>query len=97
MSAYRYLPSTPGEISDLLSAMFLYLPEYQLPNSNLDMAGEFSLIRESLGIIKSKIGEEKFAALMQMSYESEAFYNADDIKTGGSKLREMKSLLRKKK
>lgn len=94
MTPYRYVPSTAGDVLDLLSAMFLYLPEFQLPNSELDMAGEFLLLRESLGIIKPKIGEIKYAELLELSNESEKLYINSDMKNGAFKLKEMQALIR---
>ena len=65
-----------------------------MPNSDLNMPETFAELRESLEIIRSKIGVETHGKLMQMSHEAERFFVDQDEKGGVSKLRDMKKILR---
>ncbi len=97
MPPYRYLPSTLGQIVDRLGAMALCFPEHQLPLSDLEMTDEFEELRESLGIVRSKLGEERYASLIAMSRQSEQSYLENDELGGGRTLREMQALIRKRR
>ena len=53
-------------------------------------------MRESLEIVRSKIGVERYEKLMQMSHEAERFFVDQDETGGVSKLRDMKKVLRER-
>lgn len=95
--AYRYVPSTPSEVVDRLGALSLCLPDHQRPHSKLDMAGEFALLRESLEIIRPKIGVDRYDKAVEMSHEAEAFYNDGDTNEGGWRLNDIQSLVSKRR
>lgn len=93
MTAYRYIPSTPGDVVDRLGAMSLCLPDHPLPSSGLDMQGAFAELHESLGIIRPRIGDERFLRATEMAKESEQFYVGGDELAGGRMLREMQKVI----
>ena len=94
MTAYRYVPATLGQVSDYIGTMSLCFPDHPMPNSDLNMPETFAELRESLEIVRSKIGVERYEKLMQMSHEAERFFVDQDEKGGVSKLRNMKKILR---
>lgn len=94
--SYRYVPETKGEVSDLIGAMTLCMPDMELPHTNLGLDGAYALLEESLGIIRSKIGDEKYHTLIAMARESKQHFGEGDDRSGIHMLQDMGELLRKR-
>ena len=47
--------------------MALCLPDHPLPLSELDLKGEFAELHESLGLIRQRIGDERFLSATEMA------------------------------
>ena len=97
MTPYRYVPSTSGQVVDMLGAMALCLPNHRLPNSKLDMAGEFALLRESLEFIRPKIGVDRYDKAVEISHEAEALYIEGDANEGGWRLNDIQALISRRR
>ena len=75
-----YIPSNIGQISDFLGAMVLCMPDMEMPNSGLDMDGAFARLEHCLGLIRAKVGEEKYHQLIEMARASkQTFVDGDDL------------------
>lgn len=96
-----YTPKTIGEFVDKLAGMATYAPKYeQLYNPDGDPAGEFSITREGLVNIKSKIGELAYDYLLARVEENWARLqtgNAEDLRQLKLSFGEMAHFLRVKK
>ena len=98
MTAYRYTPSTPIEVVELLSAMFLRLPDHKLPIDDVDAGVDsaFKFLRECLGFIRSNLGDERFLRALEMSHEAEEMYNQGNVRSGGFRLKDIQALIRRR-
>jgi hypothetical protein len=88
---------------DYLGMMMLDSPTFidrtgYFPSRNLDMA--FSELNEGLGVIRKKLGEERYLKLMDMSDRMRAHFEADpedktdDTIKGREIIHEMETLLK---
>ena len=88
-----YIPSSIGEISDQIGAMVLCMPDMELPNSGLGFEGAYAQIEESFGIVRTKLGEDKYLALIDMARKSRNLFAVGSNKEGRKVLMEMKKQL----
>ncbi|MFZ5748782.1 MAG: hypothetical protein ACOY45_14150 [Pseudomonadota bacterium] len=89
-----YIPSNIGQISDRIGAMVLCMPDMELPNTDLGMDGAFAQLEHSLGLVRAKLGDDKYHRLIEMARESKrVFIDGDDL-GGRVILADMKKLLR---
>jgi hypothetical protein len=100
-----YIPKGIGEISDFLSMMMLKSPTFvdrtgYFPGRNLETT--FCELNEGLGLIRGKLGEDRYLKVKEMSDRMRAHFEADpedktdDSLKGREIIREMKTLLRQK-
>jgi hypothetical protein len=90
-----YVPTTRGELSDYIGSLVLCLPDMEISNSGLDMAGAYRLLEHSLGLVRTKIGDERYHALIAMARQSHEHFQNDESKAGRRLLQDMGKLLRK--
>lgn len=83
-----YIPQSLSEIWDLLGSMWLSAPTFldklgDFPERNID--SEFHILVESFGIVRKKLGEERYARLVDLAGRAKALFAADpEDKTGDS-------------
>jgi hypothetical protein len=83
-----YVPKTLSEIWDKLGSMWLSNPTFvdiagQFPFRNIDT--EFYALTESFGVVRKKLGEERYVKLIDLAARAKASFAADpDDKTGES-------------
>jgi hypothetical protein len=78
MSYQPYIPQNASEVIDLLGSMMLSPPTmtHQLfPERNLDT--QFHALNEGLGLIRGKLGEERYAKAMELSQRMRVHFEAD--------------------
>lgn len=81
MTPYKpYIPQTIGEIMDLLGFMMLASPTFKdttgyFPGRSIHTV--FATLNESLTVIRKKAGEERYAALVELSDRMRAHFEAD--------------------
>ena len=100
---YRpYIPQTIGELMDKLGSMMLGAPTFKdktgyFPGRNIDTT--FFALKEGLLAIRKKLGEERYAALRDLSDKMRALFEADpedktdDSLKGRAIIEEMEALL----
>jgi len=81
-----YIPGTFSEIYDQIGSMMLHAPQFTDPSGyfhyrNIDT--EFFQLTESFGIVRKKLGEERYAALMDLAVRAKALFAADPDDTNG--------------
>lgn len=98
-----YIPRNVSEIMDLLGSMMLSSPTFKDDYfTDRSIETEFFRLNEALGLIRPKIGEVRFAKLMELSTRMRALFEADpDDKTqdavrGRELILEMEDLLKRK-
>lgn len=65
-----YIPASLSEIYDLLGSMLLWAPTFidesgVFPERNID--SEFHVLTDSFGLVRNKLGEARFAALIELA------------------------------
>ena len=75
-----YIPATLGEIYDLLGSMYLGAPTFidrggHFPNRNID--SEFHALVEAFGLVRKKVGEARYARLVDLAARAKALFAAD--------------------
>jgi len=103
MRPYKpYIPQTPGEVWDLIGSMVLGAPRFidstgYFPGKNIDT--EFEALTGGIDAIRKKLGEERYAKLMQMAEQTKnlflaaADYEAEEAWEGRNLLLEMEDVL----
>lgn len=81
-----YIAASLSEIYDLLGSMILHAPRFidesgVFPYRNIDTV--FYELTEALGIVRSKLGEERYAALIDLAARAKALFAADPEDTNG--------------
>ena len=81
-----YIPKAVGELIDLLGSVVLLSPTFEdktgyFPGKNIDT--EFLAINEGLKNIRSKIGEDNYKTLLDMTAQMRAYFDADPEDTTG--------------
>lgn len=75
-----YIPQTIGELTDHVRSMLLSSPTFKdktgyFPEQNIDTV--FFALNEGLLIVRKKLGEERFEALVALSGQMRAHFEAD--------------------
>lgn len=90
VSPYRnpnpYIPASLSEIYDLLGSMMLGAPTFVdesgvFPDRNID--SEFHMLIESFGLVRKKLGEERYAKLIDLAAQAKSLFAADPDETNG--------------
>ena len=81
-----YIPATLSDINDLLGSMILYAPTFvdplgDFPNRNID--SEFHTLTGGFEGVSKKLGEERYASLMDLAVRAKALFAADQDDTNG--------------
>ncbi|HVI98091.1 MAG TPA: hypothetical protein VM657_03405 [Sphingomonas sp.] len=81
-----YIPASLSEIYDLLGSMVLNAPTFvdrlgDFPDRNID--SEFNTLTEGFGVVRKKLGEKRYAALMDLAARAKALFAADQDDTNG--------------
>lgn len=81
-----YIPQTLSEIDDLIGSMWLGAPTFidgtgYFPDRNID--SEFHELIESFGVVRKKLGEERYAKLIDLAGRMKALFAADPEDTNG--------------
>ena len=98
-----YIPSSFGEINDLLGSMILWAPTFidetgYFPDRNID--SRFFQLTEAFGAVRRKLGEEQYDLLLRLAVRAKAFFvdDQDDINgkadEGRALLHKMEDVLR---
>jgi hypothetical protein len=75
-----YVPKDIGEIMDLLGRMTVKSPTFvdkrgRFPDDNIDTV--FRELNDGLGVVRAKLGEERYLKLREMSDRMRAHFEAD--------------------
>lgn len=81
-----YIPASLSEINDMLGSMFLGAPIFidktlVFPERNIE--SEFDKLTQGFGLVRKKLGEERFAALNDLAVRAKALFAADQDDTNG--------------
>ena len=81
-----YIPASLSEIYDQLGSMILHAPTFIdptliFPDRNLD--SEFGSLVAGFGIVRKKLGEERYAKLIDLAARAKALFAADQDDTNG--------------
>ncbi|MBA3880646.1 MAG: hypothetical protein C0500_13135 [Sphingobium sp.] len=81
-----YIPGTFSEIYDLLGSMILNAPKF-IDETGVfwyrDIDSTFFELTESFEIVRSKLGEERYTALIDLTARAKALFAADPDDTNG--------------
>jgi hypothetical protein len=77
-----YIPQGIGETLDMLGFMMLAAPTFvddsgYFPDRNIDTT--FYALNEGLQLIRKRLGDEKYATLVDMSAQMKAHFKADPL------------------
>lgn len=75
-----YIPKTIGEIMDQIGSMTLSAPTFKdktgyFPDQTIDT--EFLTLNEGLKLLQKRAGEERYQALVKLSGQARAYFEAD--------------------
>lgn len=98
-----YIPTSLSEINDLLGSMILQAPTFidrlgHFPRQNIET--RFHQLSNGFGAVRKKLGEERYAALLDRAARAKALFAADQddmngkTDVGRALLIEMQDLLR---
>ncbi|MDX5982936.1 hypothetical protein [Sphingomonas echinoides] len=81
-----YIPASLSEIYDQLGSMILHAPTFLdrtlvFPDRNID--SEFDTLVKGFDIVRKKLGEERYAALIDLAARAKALFAADQDDTNG--------------
>ncbi|GAO39825.1 hypothetical protein SCH01S_39_01100 [Sphingomonas changbaiensis NBRC 104936] len=81
-----YIPASLSEIYDLLGSMILKAPKFiddsgLLPKRNIDTY--FGELVDSFGIVRKKLGDERYTDLIALAAKAKALFAADPDETNG--------------
>lgn len=89
-----YIPASLSEIYDLLGSMILWAPTFDkdgtYPEYNVDT--EFHSLTEGFGRVRKKLGEERYAQLIDLAARAKALF-ADDPNDDNGKTDQGRALL----
>lgn len=85
-NAKPYIPASLSEINDQLGSMFLGAPTFKdntlvFPNRNIE--SEFHELTEGLGLVRKKVGEERYDQLIDLAMRAKALFAADQNDENG--------------
>lgn len=95
------VPKNIGEIMDLLASMMLSSPTFKdsyFLERNIET--EFFSLNEGLQLSRKRLGEQRYATLIDLSHRMRAHFEAspekesDDARAGRKLIREMEVILR---
>ena len=81
-----YIPASLSEIYDTLGSMILGAPTFvdrlgDFPDRNID--SEFNKLTEGFALVRKKLGEERYAKLIDLAARAKALFAADQDDTNG--------------
>jgi hypothetical protein len=81
-----YIPASLSEINDMLGSMILGAPTFidetlVFPERNID--SEFDKLTQGFGLVRKKLGEERYATLIDLAARAKALFAADQDDTNG--------------
>jgi len=81
-----YIPQTLSEIYDLLGSMWLGAPTFvdetgHFPDQNIETT--FHQLIEGFGVVRKKLGEERYAKLIDLAARMKALFEADPEDANG--------------
>lgn len=103
---HPYIPKNVSEIMDLLGSMMLSSPTFKdktgyFPERSIDT--EFLVLKEGLGNIRRKVGEDRYLALIALADRMRTHFEADpedkteDGLAGRQLILDMEDLLRQRR
>jgi hypothetical protein len=90
----RHIPKTLSELEDFLASLFGGAPTFvddYFDFQNIDT--EFRVYNQSLELVRSKLGEERYARLVSLGAEAKALFAADPEDTNGKTEQGFKRLM----
>lgn len=80
-----YIPASLSEINDLLGSMILDAPTFvdRLGDFDWTIDSEFDKLTQGFGVVRKKLGEERYATLMDLAARAKALFAADQEDTNG--------------
>lgn len=81
-----YIPASLSEIYDTLGSMILGAPTFvdrlgDFPDRNID--SEFNKLTQGFGLVRKKLGEERYARLMDLAARAKELFAADQEDMNG--------------
>lgn len=81
-----YIPASLSEINDLLGSMILDAPTFidrlgHFPRQNIET--RFHQLTQGFGLVRKKLGEERYAVLLDRAARAKALFAADQDDTNG--------------
>ncbi|MGY2734588.1 hypothetical protein [Sphingomonas sp. UYP23] len=81
-----YIPASLSEIYDQLGSMILHAPTFidrtlVFPDRNID--SEFSTLVAGFDVVRKKLGEARYAALIDLAERAKSLFAADQDDTNG--------------
>jgi len=81
-----YIPASLSEIYDQLGSMILHAPTFidktlVFPDRNID--SEFGTLVAGFGVVRKKLGEGRYATLIDLAARASALFPADQDDTNG--------------
>lgn len=81
-----YIPASLSEINDRLGSMILGAPTFKdrtlvFPDQNIE--SEFEKLVGGFDLVRKKLGEERYAALIDLAARAKALFAADQDDTNG--------------
>lgn len=81
-----YIPQTLSEIWDMMGSLWLNAPTFidrlgDFPDRNIDT--EFDVLTESFSVVRKKLGEERYAKLVDLAARAKVLFAADPEDTTG--------------
>ena len=85
-NAKPYIPASLGEIYDMLGSMMLHAPTFIDPTGvfterNVDT--EFATLVAAFGLVRKRLGEERYATLIDLADRAKAMFADDQEDTNG--------------
>jgi hypothetical protein len=85
-NAKPYIPASLSEIYDTLGSMILGAPTFvdrwgDFPNRNID--SEFNKLTQGFALVRKKLGEERYAKLIDLAARAKALFATDQDDTNG--------------
>ena len=85
-NAKPYVPTSLSEIYDMLGSMLLFAPTFIDPTgtfSERNVENEFATLVEAFGLVRKKLGEERYAKLVDLAASAKTLFAEDQDDTNG--------------
>jgi hypothetical protein len=85
-NAKPYVPASLSEIYDMLGSMLLFAPTFIDPTgtfSERNVENEFATLVEAFGLVRKKLGEERYAKLIDLAASAKTLFAEDQDDTNG--------------